>query len=89
LFLRRVALFYQHETLAKSVQRFSMLFVVYLASVVLLNSVTGAVREHPAWGPLIYLVGLAYVAMTVVLPVWFLRLLYQTHECINRPMHAS
>ena len=89
LFLRRVALFYQHEALAESVKRFIMLFVIFLVSNVVLNSVSGAARAHPAWGPLLYLLGLAYVAMIVVLPVWLLRLLYQTHECINRPLHAS
>ncbi len=89
LFLRRVALFYQHEALAKSVQRFSILFVVFLATIALLNSVTAVARAHPAWGPLLFLIGMAYVGMILVLPVWFLRLLYQTHECINRPMQAS
>lgn len=89
LFLRRIALFYEHETLAKSVQRFSVLFVIFLASIGFLNGVSAAARAHPAWGPLIFLVGLSYVGMVVVLPIWFLRLLYQTHECINRPMQAS
>ena len=89
VFLRRVALFYQHEALAKSVQRFSVLFLIFLATIALLNGVTATARAHPAWGPLIFLVDLAYVGMILVLPVWFLRVLYQTHECINRPMQAS
>jgi urea transport system permease protein len=89
LFLRSVALFYQHEALAKSIRNFLTLYVLFLASIVILNSAGDAVRNHAALGALLYLLGLAYVGMLIAVPVWFLRLLFQTHECINRPMAAS
>jgi urea transport system permease protein len=88
-FIRGVALFYQHETLAKSAQGFVKLYAIFFVSVVFLNSMDESARNHAALGPFIYLVTLAYVGMLVVLPIWFLRLLFQTHECINRPMAAS
>jgi urea transport system permease protein len=88
-FLRGVALFYGHEALAKSIMSYVTLFVVFLASVVFLNSITESVRNHSILGPVSYLLSLAYVGMLITLPMWFLRLLFQTHECINRPMAAA
>jgi len=44
--------------------------------------------RRPDFGPVSYLLGLAYVGMLLVLPLWFMRLLFQTHECINHPMAA-
>jgi len=87
-FLRRVAFHYQHETLAKSVNKFAILYGIFLATILFLNFLSEPARNHPVLGSIVYLVTLAYVGMLIVLPIWFLRLLFQTHECINRPLSA-
>src|SRR5262249_6630392 len=89
LFLRGVALSYLHEALAASIRGFVILYAAFVASLVFLNLMTEAGRANPVLGPLSYLLTLAYVGMVLVLPLWLLRLLFQTHECINHPMAAS
>jgi urea transport system permease protein len=89
LFLRGVALFYQNETLARSASRFCVLFALFLACTVLLNTLSASVwsvADYPITGRLLFLLRLTYIAMALVVPLWFLRLLYQTHEGINRPL---
>ena len=91
LFLRGVALVYQNETLAKSVRSFAILLVVFLACNIFLNNVSESVwkvPDHPVLGRFLFTLGVVHFGMMIVLPVWFLRLLYQTHESINGPMAA-
>ena len=54
----------------------------------IVEALTEAARDHPLLGIPVSLVTLAYVAMTLIVPMWFLRILYRTHECINRPLSA-
>ena len=89
IFLRGVALFYQNETLARSVKGFTVLYVAFFASNVFLNSMSEAAWTQPVLGRFLFIFKLVYAGMMVVLTVWFLRLLYQTHESINRPMAAG
>jgi urea transport system permease protein len=92
LFLRGIALVNQNETLARSVRGFIILFFAFLASTVFLNSMSGEAWQaalHPVLARFLFIAGLAYSLMLLVLAVWFLKLLYQTHESINRPMAAA
>jgi len=60
----------------------------FLATVLLLNSLTDAARAGRFWA-LSAISSASPIGMLLVLPLWFMRLLFQTHECINHPMAAS
>jgi urea transport system permease protein len=88
LYMRGLALLHQNETTAKSVWRFILLLAIFVAANVFLNSVSDSiwkVPDHPLFGRLLMASSLAYITAMLALTVWFLRLLYQTHEDINRP----
>ena len=84
-----MALFYHHETLAKSVRGFIILYLAFFVGTIVLNCVSEAAWTQPGLGRLLFYCSLIYVAAMLLLTVWFLRLLYQTHECINRPLSTS
>ena len=88
VFLQKLAFFYKHEPLARSTRGFLVLFAAGLASMVVLNLVGPEARAHTFFGPFLYLLTLAYVGTLVILPLWLLKLLFQMHECINRPVIA-
>jgi ABC-type branched-subunit amino acid transport system permease subunit len=104
LFVRAIAAFYQHEALANSVRSFLMLLAALVVANVFLNYTVKLTNEppelgptleylewlvHPFIGPFVFLVKMTYVVMLLMLPFWLLRLLYQAHECINRPSVLS
>jgi urea transport system permease protein len=99
-FLRGVAQCHRHEALAKSVKGFVILLVLFLAGNAFLNYTVELAKSppvlgpfldrlqflvHPFIGPFLFVAKAAYVVGAILLPVWLLRLLYQTHETINRP----
>lgn len=87
-FLRAIAGYYRHGTLADSARTFVIIGGCWFLTGIVLSGLAAAGVANPVFTPVVFLIKTANLILAIIQPVWFLRLLYQTHECINRPLAA-